>query len=142
MLYPIYLLKALGLPHILSYSALTGVSFGFFYRINSEQSTSFPALDVISKNLDASSQAVVMIISLIITVYSVYRLAKFFSQVFEHRLAGILTAVLGFSGTFLIMLGIENNSHVFVLGIGSVVIGVMITIFYKKKKQPRKFSEN
>lgn len=74
-----------------------------------------------------------MIISLIITVYSVYRLGKFFSQVFEHRLAGILAAVLGFSGTFLIMLGIENNSHVFVVGIGSVIIGIMITIFYKKK---------
>ena len=135
MLYPIYLLKALGLPHILSYSAITGVSFGFFYRINSEQSTSigFPTLDVISKNLDASSQALVMIISLIITVYSVYRLGKFFSQVFEHRLAGILAAVLGFSGAFLIMLGAENNSHIFFVGIGAVIIGIMITIFYKKK---------
>ena len=135
MLYPIYLLKALSQPHILSYSAITGVSFGFFYRINSEQSTSigFPTLDVISKNLDASSQALVMIISLIITVYSVYRLSKFFSQVFEHRVAGILAAVLGFSGAFLIMLGAENNSHIFFVGIGAVIIGIMITIFYKKK---------
>ena len=119
------------------YSAISGVSFGFFYRINSEPSSAgigIPTLDVISKNLDPSSQAVVMIISLIITVYSVYRLGKFFSQVFEHRLAGILTAAQGFFGTFLIVLGIEKNSHVFFGGVGLLIIGVMITIFYKKKR--------
>ena len=127
----------MGLPHIMVYSAMTGVSFGFFYRINSEPSSAgigFPTLDFISKNLDPSSQAVVMIISLIISVYSVYKLGKFFSQVFEHRHVGILTAALGFFGTFLIPLGIENNSHVFFGGVGLLIIGIMITIFYKKKK--------
>jgi predicted tellurium resistance membrane protein TerC len=74
-----------------------------------------------------------VVISSIFTIFFIFRLAKFFREVLDNRLAGIGTAILGFVGSFLIMFAPQDNSHVFVAGIGLWIFGTFIVIAYRKK---------
>jgi len=130
----------LGLPQILVFSALTGISFSFAFRAwgqPSEPGFSFAAFDFLSRFTDTNLQAMIVVISLIFSVLFIFRLTKFFREVFEHRLVGIGTAALGFSGSFLVILAPQDNSHLLVLGIGVWILAVIIVILFRKKNQLR-----
>ncbi len=124
----------MGLPSILIFSALTGISFSFAIRAGGETSgLNFVVLDFFSRLADPTVQSMVVIISSIFTIFFIFRLAKFFRQVIENRLLGIITSALGFSGSFLVMLAPQDNSHLLFLGIAIWSVGAIVVIFYKKK---------
>lgn len=126
----------MGLPSILIFSALTGISFSFAIRAGVETSgagLNFVVLDFFSRLADPTVQSMVVIISSIFAIFFIFRLAKFFRQVIENRLLGIITSALGFSGSFLVMLAPQDNSHLLFLGIAIWSVGAIVVIFYKKK---------
>ena len=126
----------MGLPHILVFSALTGISFSSAIGASSGlgvTGSSFVTFDYFSGYLDSNIQTLLVIVSSIFTIFFIFRLAKFFREVLDNRLAGIGTAVLGFVGSFLIMFAPQDNSHVFVVGIGLWIFGTFIVIAYRKK---------
>ncbi len=128
----------MGLPHLLLFSALTGISFSFAFRAGGQSSGAgfgFAAFDFLSRFSDPSLQAGIVVVSLIFSVLFIFRLTKFFRQVYEHKLVGIGTAALGFSGSFLVILAPQDNSHLLTLGVGVWIIGIVIVIFNKKKNQ-------
>ena len=126
----------MGLPHILVFSALTGISFSSAIGASSGlgwTGTSFVMFDFFSRYLDSNLQTVLVVISSIFTIFFIFRLAKFFREVFDNQLAGIGTAILGFVGSFLVILSPQDNTHVFVVGIGLWIFGTFIVIAYRKK---------
>jgi len=134
----------MGLPHILIYAILTGISFGMIYRTSgssSELGINFVFLDFLSRYSDSGTQSLIIILMLVLAVYSVYRLAKFFREVFEHRLTGIITAGLGFSGSILVIFAPQDNSHVLVVGVGAWIIGIAV-VLAKRKNHTKKSSSN
>lgn len=123
----------MGLARILIFSALTGISFSLAIGTSGEAAgLGFARIDFFSQYLDSSMQALTAIVSSIFTIFFIFRLAKFFREVYEHRLAGIVTGVLGFSGSFMIILA-QQSSHVFVLGVGMWMFAVFIVIFFRNK---------
>ena len=129
--------KLLGLPHLLVFSALTGISFSFAFRAGgqpSEAGFGYAAFDFLSRFTDPNLQAMIVVVSLIFSVLFIFRLSKFFREVYEHKLVGIGTAALGFSGSFLVILAPQDNSHLLTLGIGTWIIGIVIVIFYRKNQ--------
>src|SRR3990172_11956589 len=126
----------MGLPHILVFSALTGISFSSAIGVSGGIGvigSSFVMFDFFSRYLDSNLQTLMVVISSIFTIFFIFRLAKFFREVLDSRLAGIGTAILGFVGSFLIMFAPQDNSHVFVAGIGLWVFGTFIVFVYRKK---------
>ena len=126
----------MGLPHILVFSALTGISFSSAIGASGGlggTGTSFVMFDFFSGYLDSTFQTLLVIVLSIFTIFFIFRLAKFFREVLDNRLAGIGTAILGFVGSFLIMFAPQDNSHVFVAGIGLWIFGTFIVIVYRKK---------
>ena len=126
----------MGLPHILVFSALTGISFssaigasGGLVGIGS----SFVMFDYFSEYLDSNIQTLLVVVSSIFTIFFIFRLAKFFREVLDNQLAGIGTAILGFVGSFLVILSPQDNTHVSVVGIGLWILGTFIVIVYRKK---------
>src|SRR3990172_1219112 len=108
----------MGLPHILVFSALTGISFSSAIGASGGlggTGTSFVMFDFFSRYLDSTFQALLVIISSIFTIFFIFRLAKFFREVFDNQLAGIGTAILGFVGSFLVILSPQDNTHVSVV---------------------------
>ncbi len=127
----------MGLPRILVFSALTGISSGLAISATGESSVpgfNFVIFNYFSQFLDSNLQTLLVIISSIFTIFFIFRLAKFFRDVYEHKLAGIATAILGFSGSILVILAPQENSHVLVLGIGVWIIGLSVVIFTGKKR--------
>ncbi len=127
----------MGLPRILVFSALTGISSGLAISATGESSlpgVNFVLFDYFSQFLDSNLQTLLVIISSIFTIFFIFRLAKFFRDVYEHKLAGIATAILGFIGSILVILAPQENSHVLVLGIGVWIIGLSVVIFAGKKR--------
>ena len=126
----------MGLPHILVFSALTGISFSSAIGASGGlggTGTSFVMFDFFSRYLDSNLQTVLVVISSIFTIFFIFRLAKFFREVLDNQLAGIGTAILGFVGSFLVILSPQDNTHVFVVGIGLWIFGTFIVIAYRKK---------
>ena len=126
----------MGLPHILVFSALTGISFSSAIGASGGlggTGTSFVMFDYFSRYLDSNIQTLLVVVSSIFTIFFIFRLAKFFREVLDNQLAGIGTAILGFVGSFLIILSPQENTHVFVVGIGLWVFGTFIVIAYRKK---------
>ncbi len=127
----------MGLPRILLFSALTGISSGLAISATGESSVpgiNFVLFDYFSQFLDSNLQTLLVIISSIFTIFFIFRLAKFFRDVYENKLAGIATAILGFIGSILVILAPQENSHVLVLGIGVWIIGLSVVIFAGKKR--------
>ena len=126
----------MGLPRILVFSALTGISFPSAIGASGglgDIGASFVMFDFFSRYLDSNLQTLMVVISSIFTIFFIFRLAKFFREVLDNQLAGIVTAILGFVGSFLIMFAPQDNSHVFVAGIGLWIFGTFIVIVYRKK---------
>lgn len=92
----------------------------------------FTSIDFFSNYLDPSLQTLIVLISSVFTIFFIFRLAKFFREIYEHKLAGIVTAILGFFGSFLVVLS-QENSHAFVLGIGFWAFAGFIVIFFRNK---------
>ena len=126
----------MGLSRIIVFSALSGVSLGFAITASGDSSgvgINFLIYDYFSNFIDSSLQTILAIISAIFAIFFIFRLAKFFREVYEHKLAGIATAILGFVGSVLVILAPQENSHVLVLGIGVWIIGLSVVIFTRKK---------
>jgi hypothetical protein len=125
----------LGLPNILIFSALTGISFALALGIGAGTlvGNGFGYLDLFTRYVDSSMQALLTVVSSIFTIFFIFRLAKFFREVLDNQAAGIGVAILGFAGSFLVVLSPQENSHVFVAGIGSWIFGAFLVFFYRKK---------
>ncbi len=127
----------MGLAHILLFSALSGISFGFAINAGGDSSgvgINFFIYDFFSNFIDSSLQTILAVISAIFAIFFIFRLAKFFREVYELKITGIVTAILGFVGSILIILAPKENSHVSVLGIGVLIIGLSVIIFTRQKK--------
>lgn len=121
---------------MLVFAAMTGISFAFAYVTSGEPSqigTSFAILNLISQNFDPALQSVIMIVSAALAIYFVFSLAKFFREVYENRLYGVLIAVLGFSGSILIILA-SSSSNGIVLGVAFWLVGVILAAYKNKIK--------
>lgn len=125
----------MGLPNILVFSALTGISFALAIGIGGGISADigFGHYDFFSRYVDSNLQTLLTLVSSIFTIFFIFRLAKFFREVLENQAAGIGVAILGFAGSFLVVLSPQDNSHVFVAGIGAWIFGVFLVFFYRKK---------
>ena len=126
----------MGLPRILVFSALTGISFSSAIGASGGlggTGSGFVMFNFFSRYLDSGLQTILVVISSIFTIFFIFRLAKFFREVLDNQLAGIGTAILGFVGSFLIMFAPQDNSHVFVAGIGLWIFGTFIVVVYRKK---------
>jgi len=72
--------------------------------------------------------------SLVLSIIFIYGLASFFRQVYEERLLGIISAVLGFMGSFLVLSSTQDDLFNMYLGLGSWIIGIAL-VFLKNKKR-------
>jgi len=119
----------LGLAKIFFFSALSGLSFAFSYSSSGDTSDigfAFVLLDWLNQSGDSQIQALVTIASIVVTIIFIYGLSRFFRQIYEERRAGILTAVLGFAGSFIILSSSQQQTFLIFLGIGLLVIGIII----------------
>jgi hypothetical protein len=125
----------MGLGKIFIFSALSGISFTFSYRTGQESQGGavFVLLDFLNKSGDATTQAFVTIASIAATIFFIYSISVFFRQIYEHRLAGIVTAAVGFSGSFVIMSSSEQNPLLIILGAGLWITGIVIAMLLVRK---------
>jgi len=125
----------LGLKKIYAISILSGLTFGITIKLTGEPSVGLGStiLNFLFQSIDSRTQFYVMIISVIISIISIYGLAVFMRQVYEQRLTGIITAVLGFSGSILILSVPQDNIHFVFLGVGMWVLGMVLATRRKMK---------
>jgi len=125
----------MGLGKIFVFSALSGVSFAFSYRTGQEpqKGVVFTLLDALNRSGDSTTQTVVMVASIVATIFFIYSLSVFFRQIYENRLAGIITAIVGFAGSFVIMSSSEQNTQLIFLGIGLWIVGLVIAKLLARK---------
>ncbi len=125
----------MGLTKIFFFSALSGLSFAFSYRTSgdtSEVGFAFVLLDVLNQSGDSQIQAFVTIASIVVTIIFIYGLSRLIRQIYEERRAGILTAILGFTGSFIILSSSQQQTFFIFLGIGLLVIGIIMTVLGRK----------
>jgi len=124
----------LGLGKIFIYSIFSGLSFAFSYRTSGDASDAgftFAILNQILQNGNEQIQAAILILSIVLTIFLIYSLSRFFRQIYEQRLVGIITAVLGFSGSFLIL---SSQQQTFLVIVGAIfwIAGIVLIILAKK----------
>ena len=126
----------MGLGKIFLFSALSGISFAFSYRTGQESQAGivFVILDMLNKSGDATTHAFVTVASIVATIFFIYGLSVFFRQIYEHRLAGVVTAVVGFLGSFVILSSSEQNPLLIFLGAGLWIAGIVIASLFRKKR--------
>jgi len=125
----------LGLGKVFVYSVLSGLSFAFSYRTTGDASDggfAFAILNQISQRGDEQIQAAILILSIVLTILSIYSLSRFFKQVYEQRLIGIITAIVGFSGSFLILSSSQQETFFVVGGAVLLITGIILIIIAKK----------
>ena len=121
----------MGLGKIFIYAIFAGISFAFSYNASGDASdVGFASilLNQISQTGDSQIQAAILILSIALTIFAIFNLARFMRQVYEKRLAGIVTAVLGFSGSFLVLSYSQEQNFVvfgFVLWISGIIIIIL-----------------
>lgn len=125
----------MGLKKIYAISIVSGLTFGITIKLTGEPSIGLGSiiLNFLIQSVDSRTRFYVMIISVIISIISIYGLAVFMRQVYEQRLAGIITAVLGFSGSILILSVTQDNIHFVFLGVGMWVLGMVLATRRKMK---------
>lgn len=126
----------MGLLKILVFAAMTGVSFAFAYATSGDPSqigTSFAILNSISQNFDPALQSVIMIVSVALSIYFIFSLAKFFREVYENKFYGAVIAVLGFSGSLLVVLASQSSNAIF-LGVAFWLVGAILALYKNKIK--------
>ena len=126
----------MGLRKIFVFSTLSGISFTFSYRTGQEPHGGivFVLLDFVNKSGDATTQTFVTIASIAATIFFIYSISVFFRQIYENRLAGVITAVVGFSGSFVIMSSSQQNPLLIFLGAGLWITGIVIAMLIVRKK--------
>ena len=126
----------MGLGKIFLFSALSGISFAFSYRTGQESQAGivFVILDMLNKSGDVTTHAFVTVASIVATIFFIYGLSVFFRQIYEHRLAGVVTAVVGFLGSFVILSSSEQNPLLIFLGAGLWIAGIVIASLFRKKR--------
>lgn len=127
----------MGLGKIFIFSVFSGLSFAFSFKASGDTTDVggfvFVILDLLSATGDSGTQGLVVIISIVVTIFSIYGLSVFMRQVIKERLAGIFTAIVGFSGSFLI-LSTQQETHFIVMGVSLWIIGIIIVGLVHKKK--------
>jgi len=124
----------LGLGKIFIYSIFSGLSFAFSYRTSGDASDAgfaFAILNQISQSGNEQFQAAILILSIVLTIFFIYSLSRFFRQIYEQRLIGIITAVVGFSGSFFIL---SSQQQTFLVIVGAIlwIAGIILIILAKK----------
>ena len=125
----------MGLGKVFIYSVFGGLSFAFSYRTSGDASDggfAFAILNQISQRGDEQIQAAILVLSIVLTIFFIYSLSRFFRQVYEQRQAGIITAVLGFSGSFLILSSNQQQTFLVVAGAMLWIAGIVLIILAKK----------
>jgi len=131
----------LGLGKIFIFSVFSGLSLAFSYRTSGdtpEVGFGFVILNLLNQYGDARFQAIVMILSIIVTIFFIYGLTVFVRQVYEQRLAGVVIAVLGFSGSFLILSSTQQQTYLIFLGMSFWVMGIIVIFLGKKHHKSSK----
>ena len=124
----------MGLGKIFIFALFAGISFAFSYNVSGDTSDAGFAsllLNQISQTDDSQIQAAVLILSIVLTIFSIFNLARFMRQVYEKRLAGIVIAVLGFSGSFLVLSNNQEQNFV-VFGFALWIAGIILIVLAKK----------
>ena len=127
----------MGLSKIFIFSVFSGISFAFSYRISGDTSDvgfAFVLLNQISQRGDEQFQAVIMVLSIVVTIFFIYSMARFIRRVYEQRLAGIIAAVVGFSGSFLIFSSNQQQNYFILLGAILWIVGIAVIILVKKNQ--------
>jgi hypothetical protein len=127
----------LGLGKIFIFSVFSGLSFAFSYRTSGdspEAGFSFVILNLLNQYGDEQIQAAVMILSIIVTIIFLYGLTVFIRQVYEQRLIGIVTALLGFFGSFVILYSTQQQTYLIFLGASFWIIGIIVVLLGKKRQ--------
>lgn len=112
-----------------------GLSFAFSYRTSGDATDggfAFAILNQISQRGDEQIQAAILVLSIVLTIFFIYSLSRFFRQVYEQRQAGIITAVLGFSGSFLILSSNQQQTFLVVAGAMLWIAGIVLIVLAKK----------
>jgi hypothetical protein len=125
----------LGLGKIFIYSVFSGLSFAFSYRISEDAPDAgfaFDILNQISQNTNEQIQAGILILSIVLAILSIYSLSKFFRQIYEQRLIGIITVIVGFSGSFLILSGSQQETFLVAVGAALWIAGIALIIIAKR----------
>lgn len=117
----------MGLLKIFIYSLLSGLSFTFSYNVSGGTGLAFTIFNQLSQNVDEQIQAVLLILSIILTIFFIYNLSKFFRQIFEHRIIGLATAVFGFTGSFLIFSSLQQSSFL-IIGAVLWIAGIVLIV--------------
>ena len=125
----------MGLGKVFIYSVFSGLSFAFSYKTSGDATDggfAFALLNQISQRGDEQIQAAILVLSIVLTIFFIYSLSRFFRQVYEQRQAGIITAVLGFSGSFLILSSNQQQTFLVVAGAMLWIAGIVLIILAKK----------
>lgn len=125
----------MGLGKVFIFSVFSGLSFAFSYRTSGDTSDvgyAFVLLNRISQSADEQVQAIVLVLSIVFTIFFIYSLARFMRQVYEQRLAGIVTVILGFSGSFLVVSSNQEQSFLMVIGFTLWIAGIVVIILGRK----------
>ncbi len=127
----------MGLAKILVYSAFAGFSLTIAQQLGGE-SAGLGVSSVILSILpisDPKIQGVVILGSIVLTILSIYGTAKLLVQIYENKLAGIATAVLGFLGSISIFFAQEDSNYLIFLGVGAWIIGIAVVASQRDKKR-------
>ena len=133
----------MGLAKILLYSAFAGFSLTLAQQLGGESAglgVSSAILALLPSFSDPRIQSAVILGSIVLTILSIYGTAKFLVNIYENRLAGIATAVLGFVGSISIFFAQEDTSYFIFLGVGAWVIGIATVASQRDKKKSSQFS--
>ncbi len=125
----------MGLGKIFIYSVFSGLSFAFSYRISEgapDGGFAFSILNQLSQNGNEQIQAGILVLSIVLAILSIYSLSKFFRQIYDQRIVGIITAVVGFSGSFLILSGSQQETFFVIVGAVLWIVGIVLIIIAKK----------
>ena len=125
----------MGLGKVFIYSVFSGLSFAFSYKTSGDATDggfAFALLNQISQRGDEQIQAAILVLSIVLTIFFIYSLSRFFRQVYEQRQAGIITAVLGFSGSFLILSSNQQQTFLVVAGSMLWIVGIVLIILAKR----------
>ena len=125
----------MGLGKVFIYSVFSGLSFAFSYKTSGDATDggfAFALLNQISQRGDEQIQAAILVLSIVLTIFFIYSLSRFFRQVYEQRQAGIITAVLGFSGSFLILSSNQQQTFLVVAGAMLWIVGIVLIVLAKR----------
>jgi len=132
----------MGLAKILVYSAFAGFSLTIAQQFGGE-SAGLGVSGVILSLLpisDPQIQSAVILGSIGLTILSIYGTAKLLVQIYENKLAGIATAVLGFLGSISIFFAQEDSNYLIFLGAGAWIIGIAVVASQIDKKKSSQYS--